>query len=309
MLTGLSSNPKRIPAKYFYDDVGSELFQKITQHEDYYPARKEFAILESLVAKLPATVTPDGGPIDIIELGAGDGHKSRLLIDAFLTVKQRVNYYPVDISHKAMMLLEKNIPENPRLDVNAIVADYFTGLAHVGSISKNRKLVLFLGSNIGNLERWQALEFLRRVWKSLNEGDHMITGFDQKKSIDILNHAYNDSAGYTRQFNLNVLARINRELGGDFTLEHFCHYGFYNPLKGAMESYLVSLLDQIVHVRGIKKSFSFHKYEPIHLEYSFKFQRSDIEYLCRQTGFQAVKHFADDQDYFVDSLWKVLKSD
>jgi L-histidine N-alpha-methyltransferase len=174
-------------------------------------------------------------------------------------------------------------------------------------LSRNRQVVLFLGSNIGNLDRTDSLEFLRKLWKTLNADDFVLIGFDQKKNIPVLNKAYNDSSGHTTEFNLNVLSRINRELGGDFDLDRFYHYGFYNPTEGAMESYLISLEEQQVYVRDLQRSFHFGKYEPVHLEYSFKFLPSDIEFLCDQTGFDVVKHFSDEQTYFIDSLWRVVK--
>ena len=306
VLTGLSSNPKTISSKYFYDDEGSELFKRITEAPDYYVTSTEFSILKQLAHTLPALV--GGETIDIIELGAGDGHKSKLLIDGFLDQHFKVTYYPIDISEQAMHFLKNTIQESPRLEIHGIVADYFTGLAHARSLSNHRQLVLFLGSNIGNFERAQSLEFLRRVWKSLNPDDFVLIGFDQKKDIEILNQAYNDSTGYTERFNLNLLTRINRELGGTFEVDQFKHYGFYNPLQGAMESHLVSLKEQSVFIRDLRKTFHFAQYEPIHLEYSFKFLPSDIDRLCHQTGFTGIGHFRDERSFFVDSLWKVVKN-
>jgi L-histidine N-alpha-methyltransferase len=306
ILIGLSSTPKAISAKYFYDDAGSNLFQKITEAVDYYPTKKEFAILEKLASPLPE-MTGAAREIDVIELGAGDGHKSRLIIDGFLNKHFKVNYYPIDISEEAMHLLRKNISSSDQLKVNGIVAEYFAGLSHVRSLSRNRQLVLFLGSNIGNFDRVHSLKFLRKLWKALDADDFVLIGFDLKKDIQILNRAYNDSEGYTSQFNLNLLTRMNRELGANFVLDQFQHYGFYNPLQGAMESYLLSKEKQSVYIRDLQRSFHFDKFEPIHLEYSFKFSPEDIELLGKQTGFAPVHHFSDAQDYFIDSLWKVKK--
>jgi len=306
VLTGLSLKVKRIPSKYFYDDRGSELFQTISEQPDYYPTKKEFSILERFGSAFPPLVAATE-QIDIIELGAGDGHKSRLLIDAFLNAGLNVEYYPIDISEKAMRLLEKNVVDRPGLKVTGVVAEYFDGISYIRKVSTHRKLVAFLGSNIGNLTRIQSLEFLRRLWKSTDAGDFALIGFDLKKDLGVLNQAYNDAAGYTREFNLNLLAHINRELGGEFDRDKFCHYGFYNPVHGAMESYLVSLEEQQVMIRELEKSFHFRKFEPIHLEYSFKFLPSDIEYLSQHTGFNLIRNFSDDERYFVDSLWKVRK--
>ncbi len=306
VLTGLSSTPKTISSKFFYDDYGSELFKKITGAPDYYVTSTEFSILKQLASTLPALI--GGNTIDIIELGAGDGHKSKLLIDGFLDFDFKVNYYPVDISEQAMLFLQNNFTESSKLEVHGVVADYFTGLSHLRALSNNRQLVLFLGSTIGNFDRTQTEDFLRRIWKSMNPEDFILIGFDQKKDIPVLNKAYNDSEGFTERFNLNLLTRINRELGGNFLIQKFKHYGFYNPLKGAMESHLVSLEEQEVTIRDLKKTFRFSKFESIHLEYSFKFLPSEIDVLCRETGFTGVGHFKDEKAWFVDSLWKVVKS-
>jgi uncharacterized SAM-dependent methyltransferase len=141
----------------------------------------------------------------------------------------------------------------------------------------------------------------------INDGDHVLIGFDQKKDIQILNRAYNDSAGITSKFNLNLLSRMNRELQANFELGQFEHYGFYNPIKGAMESHVISLKEQRVYIKELQREFSFGKYEPIHLEYSFKFLPSDIKSLSEQSGFLVVRNFSDSGEYFISSLWRAGK--
>lgn len=306
VLTGLSSRPKKLSSKYFYDDRGSDLFQKITREPDYYLTNKEYLILEK-ESKIITQIIEKNDAIDIIELGAGDGHKSKLIIESFLDANIQVNYYPIDISEQAMNLLENNLSNSPLLTVQAVVADYFTGLSHIKSSSKNPKLVLFLGSNIGNFDPQQSLEFMCNLFRCLNNKDYVLIGFDQKKDIRVLNKAYNDSAGITAEFNLNILARMNRELGADFLLERFQHYGFYNPKLGAMESHLISLTDHQVTLSALNRSFNFKKFEAIHLEYSYKFLPSDIERLCSQAGYSLTRNFADDEGYFLSSLWSVTK--
>ncbi len=305
VLTGFCSTPKNLSAKYFYDDIGSELFQKITQHEDYYPTRIEFQILEKIKNNIPKIIASK--EVDIIELGAGDGHKSQLILDGFLDNGIKVNFYPIDISEKAMHLLEKTIRPHKNLEIHGVVGEYFEGLRFVRGKSSNPELVLFLGSNIGNFDRVQNQGFLRKLWKILDDGDFALVGFDLKKNVDIMIAAYNDSAGYTKAFNLNLLRRINTELGGNFDLEKFEHFGTYNPVKGGMESYLLSTEKQNVYISDLQRSFFFDKMEPLHLEYSFKFLESDIDFLSEQTGFDVIQHFTDDRNYFVDSLWKVKK--
>ncbi|NQY65385.1 MAG: L-histidine N(alpha)-methyltransferase [Alteromonadaceae bacterium] len=305
VLTGLCAMPKNLPAKYFYDDTGSEVFQQITKHEDYYLTSTEFQILNRIKDQLPEEIGAQ--EIDIIELGAGDGHKSQLIIDGFLNANCKVNFYPIDISEKAMLMLSENMTPHPNLTINGVVAEYFDGLRTVRNQSKNRQLVLFLGSNIGNFDRVQNQGFLRRLWMSLNASDNVLLGFDLKKDVGVLTAAYNDSSGHTREFNLNILRRINAELGGNFNIDKFKHFGVYNPVLGAMESYVLSTEEQEVYVAELQRTFHFESYEPIHLEYSFKFTQGDIEFLCQQTGFEMIEQYSDEKNYFVDSLWKVVK--
>ncbi|KZN43078.1 L-histidine N(alpha)-methyltransferase [Pseudoalteromonas luteoviolacea] len=307
VLTGLSAQPKHLSAKYFYDDTGSELFQKITQHEDYYLTAKEFEILTRISSQLAHLI--DEQEIDIIELGAGDGRKSQLIIDGFLKNGCKVNFYPIDISEKAMVMLQENIVPNEKLAIHGVVAEYFEGLKLVRSQSSNKQLVLFLGSNIGNFNREQSQGFLRKLWMSLNSQDYILTGYDLKKDVNKLTAAYNDEAGLTARFNLNLLHRINHELGGNFKLDKFQHYGIYNPILGAMESYVLSTEKQAVYIKALQRTFQFDAYEAIHLEYSFKFTKKDIEDLCEQTGFKLIKNFTDANEHFIDSLWQVYKDE
>jgi uncharacterized SAM-dependent methyltransferase len=167
--------------------------------------------------------------------------------------------------------------------------------------------VLFLGSNIGNLDRPRARTFLRRLWTGLASGDHVLIGFDLKKDIERLLAAYNDREGVTASFNLNLLTRINRELGGHFDAARFRHFSTYNVFSGAMESYLVSLDPQEVRIDRLQSSFTFRAWEPLHTEYSYKYLLADIERLAKESGFEVVSHFHDRRGFFADSLWRVEK--
>ncbi|MBT5954713.1 L-histidine N(alpha)-methyltransferase [bacterium] len=300
---GLIGSPKRISSKYFYDDIGSKIFQKITKHHDYYPTKTEYEILENIKDELPKILNEDN--IDIIELGVGDGHKTNLLIQGFLDANKRVNFYPIDISSKAMTLLETSMPKHRNLNVHCIIAEYSEGLTYLKNQSENQKIVLFLGSNIGNFNQIESISFLKSLREQLNINDYVLTGFDLKKDTDVLNKAYNDSSGHTEAFNLNLLNRINSELDADFDISKFQHYGFYNPTLGAMESYLLSKEKQTVQIKKTGNSIRFNYLEPIHLEYSFKFLESDINYLSKNSGYTLVKNFSDSKKYFTDSLWKV----
>lgn len=305
VLEGLNASPKCISPKYFYDDKGSELFQKITQHSDYYPCRSEFEILSRIRGELAECL--EEIEMDIIELGVGDGHKSQLIIEKLLGSGMKVNFYPIDISEKAMALLEDNICGHAKLNIHGVVADYFDGLRFVRNFSDNKQIVLFLGSNIGNFDGNQRRKFLYRLWNNLNHGDFALIGFDLKKDVGTLSNAYDDSSGHTREFNLNLLNRINMELGGTFDVSKFQHLATYNPVLGAMESYLLSRDSQDVFIADLEKSFHFDEFEPIHLEYSFKFLESEIDDLANETGFRRLRNFTDTNNYFVDSLWQAVK--
>jgi dimethylhistidine N-methyltransferase len=305
VLAGFSQKPKKLSSKYFYDDTGSHLFQKITQHPDYYPTRTELEIIKEIQPVLP-TFFPQN-ELDIIELGAGDGHKTQLIINGFLQSGHTVNYIPIDISRKAMDLLEENITPHSNLHIHGLVADYFEGLKKARDISSNTQLVLFLGSNIGNFDHLHSLAFLKKICASLNCSDYVLLGFDLKKDIKKLTAAYNDSDGHTKDFNLNMLLRINKELGANFDIAKFQHLGIYNPIIGAMESYLIATQPHEVYISALNQTVQFEAFEPIHMEYSFKYLKPDIENLSETTGFEVVQHFTDSNDYFIDSLWRVSK--
>lgn len=305
VLMGFCSSPKKLSPKYFYDDIGSDLFQKITQHKDYYLTRTEFSILDSMKKELSNLI--DEEIIDVIELGAGDGHKSQLILSSLLDAGKKVNYYPIDISEEAMKQLDNTIQRHENLTVHGVVSEYMAGLRFLRNKSKNKQLVLFLGSNIGNFDIAHAQVFLRELWSCLNKDDLSLIGFDLKKDLNTLTTAYNDSAGLTADFNLNILNRINTELGGNFDISKFQHFGSYNPVIGAMESYLLATEDVEVYIKSIGRSFHFKSFEPIHLEYSHKYIESDILNYSDKTGFSIMKNFTDDKSFFINSLWKVHK--
>jgi uncharacterized SAM-dependent methyltransferase len=193
--------------------------------------------------------------------------------------------------------------------VEGVVADYADGLLWHSRRRDRRNMVLLLGSNIGNFHRSEARAFLRRLWSYLAPDDLLLIGFDLKKDIDRMLLAYNDRQGVTAAFNLNLLSRINRELNGEFELQRFRHFATYNVFSGAMESYLVSLQEQTVRVEDLHQQFHFRPYEPIHTEYSYKFLVSDIESLAEDTGFSIEAQLFDERQWFVDSVWRVVKDE
>lgn len=307
VLVGLSEARKSIPTIYHYDNVGSHFFNEITDLPEYYLTRCEKDVLarnSSYIAEIAGDE-----PFNLVEFGPGDGSKVKIIIDELISKNVDFQYVPIDISKGALDELAADFKEN-YADVNlcGLIADFTTGLKWLHQQSKRKNLVLFLGSNIGNFDHHTTRVFLRNLWISLNNGDSVIVGFDLKKDIELLLAAYNDKAGVTAEFNLNVLRRINSELGGHFDVSKFRHYNTYNVFSGAMESFLVSLKEQEVAIDELGKSFSFRQWEPIHTEYSYKYLESDIENLAIETGFKLVKNLYDAKRYFIDSIWTVEKN-
>lgn len=306
LLVGLSERPKRLPSSLFYDDEGSRLFQAITKTPDYYPPRAELEIFETRGEELLSAVT--GAPVNVVDLGAGDGHKTAVLLEKLLATDSPVRYVPIDISGGALATVTSSMAERfPGLEVEGLQSDYFNGLRWLGEQNDHRTMVLFLGSNIGNFDKARARGFLRQLWMALNDGDLALIGFDLKKDIELLLAAYNDSEGLTAAFNLNLLTRMNRELGADFDISRFRHYGTYNAETGAMESYLVSQEAQTVRIPALQATFTFQPWEPIHTEYSYKYLRTDIQDLARFTGFEIVDEALDANGWFCSSLWRAKK--
>lgn len=306
VLVGLSTIPKNVPSKYFYDAEGSRLFQQITELPEYYLTKCEYEIFHDRKEQLGNMVSASS--FNLVELGPGDAHKTMVLIEHFLKTGYDFQYVPIDISEPAMAELVESLRKRfPTLPVHGLVANYSNALKWFNRLQNRRNLVLFMGSNIGNYNRPTSRVFLHGLWNALNHDDLVLIGFDLKKDINLMLQAYNDSRGVTAAFNLNLLSRINRELGGNFDLNKFRHYANYDVYSGAMESYLVSLEEQTVFIGNIGASFVFQPWEPIHTEYSYKYLESDIKDLAHQTGYQVETQLYDSKHYFTDSIWRVLK--
>jgi dimethylhistidine N-methyltransferase len=301
---GLSRSPKSLPSKYFYDTEGSRLFQRITELDEYYLTRCEAEILETHVAEIGAAVFP--GPLRLVELGAGDGRKTEILLRRLLGAGLSFEYVPIDICRRSVLDLAASFRRrfDGSLRMRGIVADYFDGLASLRWASRRPHLVLFLGSSVGNFSHAEARQFFRRLRGSLCPGDFVLVGFDLKKDLETLRRAYNDAEGVTRLFNLNLLDRINRELGGEFDCSRFAHYGPYNLRDACMESWLVSLETQEVPIHALGRSFTFQAWEGIRVERSHKYDVLQIESFASAAGFRVQKHFFDRRGWFVDSLWQ-----
>jgi L-histidine Nalpha-methyltransferase len=242
---------------------------------------------------------------DMIELGAGDGTKTALLVGHFLNRNADISYSPIDISQEALdALTEKFNREFPALRMDAMNGDYFKILESLKNGNGRRKVLLFLGSNIGNFSRVQSVDFFRQLRDVMNENDLLFVGFDLQKDPHVIANAYDDAAGVTARFNLNLLTRINRELGGNFDLDKFTHYANYRPIEGSARSFLISREKQTVKIAALGQSFDFDQWEAVFMEISQKYSMTMIEHLATESGFEIKQHFFDSRNYYCDSLWQ-----
>src|SRR5690606_8819821 len=241
--------------------------------------------------------------LDVIELGAGDGTKSRFLLSYLQNISFFITYYPIDISNHILNVLRQYLKQNlPQLDCRPLHGEYFEMLQKANAASRRPKLVLLLGSTIGNMEPDDATEFCRALRQHLSPDDVALIGFDLMKHPRIILSAYDDASGVTAAFNQNLLARINRELGANFDIARFEHYQTYNPVSGACKSYLISLVKQSVQLCG--STIHFEMNEPVYMEISQKFSLQSIEKLATASGFNVLKNVADSKGWFANSLWR-----
>ena len=302
---GLTSKPKFLSSKYFYDKHGDEFFRKIMELDEYYLTRAEFSIFRNQKERIRDLLT-DNQPFRLIELGAGDGAKTMVLLEHFSRNKVDFTFCPIDISSNVLNILETRVRSQlPEVRIEPLAGDYFKILHDIKVENHQRNVVFFLGSNIGNFSQDLAISFLRDVRKNLNSHDLMMIGFDLKKDPGIILNAYNDKKGVTRDFNLNLLSRINRELGGDFDLSCFRHYPTYNPITGECTSHLISLADQEVFLKELNLKVHFEMWEPIKTEISRKFNLDDIRSLAEIAGFSVTETLFDDEKLFAESIWEV----
>jgi len=302
VVRGLSAQPRTLPPKLFYDAAGSHLFEQITETPEYYPTRTERAILKKYSGEI---VEQAGTNLTLVELGAGSASKTQVLIEALLRRQLRADFYPVDVSSSALQGALATLNGHfPRLRVSPVVADYTHKIPDLNALP-GRKLVLFIGSTIGNFEPDEAMAFLKSVHQSLQPGDALLIGFDLIKNSAILHAAYNDAQGVTAAFNKNMLVRINRELGGSFDLDGFEHVAFWNRRKSRIEMHLESLYEQTVWIQDLGRGFHFERGERIHTENSYKFNERSIARLLRRSGFKPEKYWTDTQGWFCEVLARV----
>jgi L-histidine N-alpha-methyltransferase len=299
---GLNATPKRLPCWLLYDEIGSTLFEQITELPEYYLTRTERSILERYAGEM---VEQAGPSLTLVELGAGTASKTRILIEELLQRQSRTLFYPIDVSPSALDEAMRQLGRQfPSLRVNPIVADYTGGVPALGRIS-GRKLVLFIGSSIGNFEPADAIRLLRRLRQTMRSGDALLLGADFAKSPKILLPAYDDAQGVTASFSKNMLARLNRELEADFNLDLFRHIALWNRRDSRMEIYLESLAAQSVFLPALDMDVSFEAGERIHTENSYKYTDAMIDDILRQSGFTLEQSWCDRKKWFGVHLARV----
>ena len=298
---GLSSQPKSLSPKYFYDELGSQLFDAICLLPEYYLTRAENEIIERYADEIVGSIE---GEKTLLEMGSGSASKTRLIIEALLKRQSRLKFIPVDISASALESSSRILLQSfPRLRIEAYAAEYFDALSVLSERqSRGRTLALFLGSNISNFGRSEAPAFLRALRRVLKTGDALLLGADLKKDRSVLEPAYDDALGLTAAFNLNLLARVNRELGGDFDLRAFKHHAFYNDEIGRVEIYIESTRPQTVTISAIDLQINFEDGERIHTENSYKYDLSGIAQLANETGYACARTWLDARERFSSNL-------
>lgn len=303
VLEGLTSQPKRLSSKYFYDKKGDALFVKIMHMPEYYLTRAEHEIFKNQTHQIIENLgLKKDQYFELIELGAGDGLKTKELLRSLDQQKFQFDYYPIDISINALEKLEKDLSkELPKVGVKIQQGDYFEVLASLKE-SPHSKVIMFLGSNIGNLSDELAAKFIYQLGANLKPTDKLFLGVDLIKSPSIVKPAYNDPSGITEAFNLNLLERMNRELHADFNLRTFRHAPEYEEEEGIAKSFIESTAEQKVTIQKIGKTFHFKKGEKIHTEISRKYNDQILNKIIAKTDFKITSKLMDSNHYFADYI-------
>ena len=305
ILKGLS-NPiqKSIPSKYLYDSKGSYLFEQITIQPEYYPTRTENSILEEYSTNILQNISKE---IILIEMGSGSSKKTKHLFDSILKKQDKLYYFPIDISFNFLDSVVNDLEtKNQNIRVKGIPNDYINGIKDCNNIlfennfkfDSFSRLIVFFGSSIGNFEIDEARDFLKSVRINMNDKDFLLVGFDMIKDEFLIEPAYNDKAGFTAQFNLNMLTRMNRELDCNFDLSEYVHFAFFNKKKDRIEMHLKSKSDQELRVSGSDRTFKISQGETIHTESSYKYSKEKIQELAIRSGFSLEKIFSDKNNWF-----------
>lgn len=300
---GLSAEPKTLPPKYFYDRRGSQLFERICELDEYYPTRTEQAILAEFAAAIMRPV----GAVDIVELGSGSARKTRLLIEAMRDDGHRPVFLPIDVSGEILMDSSRAMLEAmPELEIHGLIGTYEQALAALPAPVHGGRLLMFLGSTIGNLTPAECDAFLSMVRGALDSGDHFLVGFDLRKDIAVIEAAYNDAKGVTAAFNLNMLGHLNRRFDGDFDLGRFAHKAFYNGAEHQIEMHLESLDEQRVRLGALDFEVDFAPGETVRTEISRKFDLDEMAGVFGAKGLQMVESWTDAKRWFGLALFRAV---
>jgi dimethylhistidine N-methyltransferase len=302
---GLTAERKSLPPKYFYDELGSQLFEAICLLPEYYLTRAEAEIFARRSEEIVARAS-EGSRVTLFELGSGSATKTRRIVEALVARQGGLRYVPVDISPAALEAgAHALLQDFDGLDVSAYASDYDAALPLLeGELREGeRALVLFLGSNVGNFDREGAREFLKKVRRILRAGDSLLLGADLKKERAVLEAAYDDPLGVTAAFNLNLLARINRELRADFHVRDFRHVALYDEREGRVEMHLESAREQTVNLGALAVSVNFGEGERIHTENSYKYDLEGLNALAAETGFERAETWLDSAERFSSNLF------
>jgi len=291
---GLLQEPRRLPAKYFYDEHGSQLFDKICDTQEYYPTRTEDALLQSAAEDIIGHCQPK----HLVELGSGTSRKTRRLFDACEKHECQVKYWPFDVCEEMVRDASASlVDEYHWLDVNGLVGDYNAGLEHLPALS-GPSLYVFLGGTIGNFDYAEGVAFLSELRKSMSDDDMLLMGADRIKDEGVLNAAYNDKEGITAAFNLNLLNVLNREVEADFNSTKFKHHAFFNQDESRIEMHLIATESQTVTLQALEEEIQFAEGDSILTEISRKFTHSSLSDMLKEAGFALSKHFSPDNNYF-----------
>ena len=301
---GLTAPSKSLNSKYFYDEEGDRIFREIMDCPEYYLTKCELEIFVNQSKNIAKSINGNLADFDLVELGPGDCTKSEYLLRELLVTQKHFTYYPIDISENIINQINTSLPHRvPGIKIQGLNGDYMAMLEISNQLSSKNKVVLFLGSSIGNFPLAENPAFFRHLRQYLRPGDLLITGFDLKKDSGIILNAYNDDAGITKRFNLNLFKRINNTLGANFDLNKFEHHTFYDPKSGACKSYLESKIEQSVRI-GSMGNIHFAKHEFIYMEISQKYTLEDTLSIANNSGFTPIGEFYDSKKWFLDAMWR-----
>jgi len=302
---GLTAYPKKLSSKYIYDTQGDKLFQDIMNLPEYYLTNCEFEILDTYTKEIASYFKGHGKGFDLIELGAGDGLKTKLMLRHMVDNDFDFIYKPIDISQNAINSLTASLQKDfPKVNLAPEKGEYFEVLEKLKAFKDRKKVIVVLGSNIGNLKHAKAIEFLKKLKNAMNPRDMLFMGFDQKKNPQTVLDAYNDPTGVTAAFNKNLLVRINNELDGNFNLDNFIHWETYDPETGTAKSFLVATKKHSVTIKSLNVTIDFEAWETIHTEISQKYDAAVIQWLAKEANLAIETCFYDSKNYYANYIFK-----